>query len=312
MNHKIWEVMTKLSDLYVKLDDNNRARAYRKAAFNIREHPTEITSGIEAKNINGVGKNIANKIDEFIKTGTIYKIAILEKELHEFKESLTGEQIKEKQEKEKKQEILEIFMKIHGVGKVTANKWYEMGYRKIQDLNDVKMNKSQKIGYKYYEEFQERIPRKEIDKFQQILEKKLEHDFMICGSYRRGCDDSGDIDCLLKNRNLKDAVKILKDYLIADLSCGTTKYMGVVKIDTVPRRIDIMVIDDKSWPYSTLYFTGSQQLNVNMRSKAIELNMTLNEYGLHDKNGDYYNVESEKEIFEILKIKYLEPCERNI
>ena len=46
-----------------------KANAYRKAAAAIAKHDEEIRSGDQAKKMEGVGKKIAEKIDEFLKTG---------------------------------------------------------------------------------------------------------------------------------------------------------------------------------------------------------------------------------------------------
>lgn len=48
--------------------------AYRKAAGALAAHPTRITSGKEARKLDGVGDKIAKKIDEFIETGTLQKL----------------------------------------------------------------------------------------------------------------------------------------------------------------------------------------------------------------------------------------------
>ena len=46
-----------------------KSNAYRKAAAAIAKHDEEIKSGDQAKKMEGVGKKIAEKIDEFLKTG---------------------------------------------------------------------------------------------------------------------------------------------------------------------------------------------------------------------------------------------------
>ena len=46
----------------------------RKAAAALAKHPTRIKSGAEAKALPGVGKKIADKIDEFLDTGQLKKL----------------------------------------------------------------------------------------------------------------------------------------------------------------------------------------------------------------------------------------------
>lgn len=52
----------------------HKYNAYRNAASVIAQHPTRITSGSEARQLKGVGAKIAQKIDEFIKTGKLEKL----------------------------------------------------------------------------------------------------------------------------------------------------------------------------------------------------------------------------------------------
>ena len=68
----------------------------------------------------------------------------------------------------------------------------------------------------------------------------------------------------------------------------------------------------------TLYFTGSDEHNKLMRSKAIELGYRLNEYGLFKVDADGVVAERpekadcEEDIYRLLGMAYLEPTARNI
>ena len=44
-----------------------------------------------------------------------------------------------------------------------------------------------------------------------------------------------------------------------------------------------------------------------MRIIAISRGLKLNEYGLYDKNNKSFEVESEKEIFDLLDMEYVQP-----
>lgn len=90
--------------------------------------------------------------------------------------------------------------------------------------------------------------------------------------------------------------------------------MGVCRLnDKFPaRRIDIRFVDYSQYYAALIYFTGSKNFNIQIRNKAIEKGYSLNEYGLIDKKTEKKIVlNSEKDIFEFLNIKYLKPCERN-
>ena len=141
-------------------------------------------------------------------------------------------------------------------------------------------------------------------------------------------NDSGDIDVLLTCPGLtteikefsflSKLVKLLKkdNFIIDDLTkSGEKKYMGVCKLKSnLPaRRIDIRCVNYDEYYSSLLYFTGSKNFNVLMRQNAIDMNYSLNEYGLKNKkNGELMKLNSEEELFKILNVPYMNPEDRNI
>uniref|UniRef100_A0A8C8LTF4 DNA-directed DNA polymerase X domain-containing protein n=1 Tax=Oncorhynchus tshawytscha TaxID=74940 RepID=A0A8C8LTF4_ONCTS len=74
-NEGITDFLTELANYERNV---NRAihkyNAYRKAASVISKYPQKIKNGEEAKKLDGVGKEIAKKIDEFLQTGTLKKL----------------------------------------------------------------------------------------------------------------------------------------------------------------------------------------------------------------------------------------------
>lgn len=52
----------------------HKYNAYRKAASVIASHPTRLTSGEEARKLDGVGQKISDKINEFLTTGKLKKL----------------------------------------------------------------------------------------------------------------------------------------------------------------------------------------------------------------------------------------------
>lgn len=210
----------------------------------------------------------------------------------------------------------------------------------------------QLVGIKHFEDISKKIPRGEIDKmvkYINIIVKNINKDliFTCCGSYRRGKERSGDMDCLITHKELKTAedvhnfqssndmtiisilVNVLTDtgFLTDHLKEGEKKYMGLCKLPNKKykdhRRIDIILFPYNSYASALLYFTGNSNLNKKMRTKAISMGMLLNEYGLYklkDKDGKEYKkgelkqilTLTEKSIFDKLKMQYLAPHEREI
>ena len=307
-------IISKLEELkkIYMLDDDKKwnLRALSIAINSIKKYDKEIISGIDLRNeIKGIGEKISNRIDEVIQTGTL-------QELH----------------KNIPSNNLENLLLITGVGNVRAQKWFDLGYINIQDIkkaiNEGKIKSTHHIdlGIEYYYDFQQKIPRIEIDNIKIILNdnlKKIDKNliFEICGSYRRGASESGDIDVLFSHPNTNEnnfLIKIIKEltkikFIIGNLtSKGNTKFMGVCRFkDNFARRIDIRVVDYNSFYTSLLYFTGSKDFNVLIRNKALEKNLSLNEYSLTDLNDNSTKfLNSEKEIFDILNLEYVPPEKR--
>ena len=65
----------------------------------------------------------------------------------------------------------------------------------------------------------------------------------------------------------------------------------------------------ESYYTALVYFTGSKEFNINMRQKAKKMGYILNRYGLY-KNNKKIPINSEKELFEKLKIKFILPKDR--
>uniref|UniRef100_A0A7N6ASQ4 DNA polymerase n=1 Tax=Anabas testudineus TaxID=64144 RepID=A0A7N6ASQ4_ANATE len=268
----------------------HKYNAYRKAASTIAKYPNKIKSGEEAKKLDGVGAKIAEKIDEFLQTGKLRKL--------------------EKIRNDDTSSSINFLTRVTGIGPAAARKFFEEGVKTLEDLKKIehKLNHHQQIGLKYFEEFEKRIPRSEMEKMETLILgelEKIDEDYIgtICGSYRRG------------NR-------LLSGYL--SIMCRDTKFMGVCQLqqsdededEYLHRRIDIRLIPKDQYFCGVLYFTGSDIFNKNMRTHALEKGFTLNEYtirplGVTGVAGEPLLVDSERDIFEYIQYKYREPKDRS-
>uniref|UniRef100_A0A8C7V191 DNA polymerase n=1 Tax=Oncorhynchus mykiss TaxID=8022 RepID=A0A8C7V191_ONCMY len=320
-NEGITDFLTELANYERNV---NRAihkyNAYRKAASVISKYPQKIKNGEEAKKLDGVGKEIAKKIDEFLQTGTLKKL--------------------EKIRNDDTSSSINFLTRVTGIGYV----FYYINTVVLLDLKKIehKLNHHQQIGLKYFEEFEKRIPRSEMTKMETLILQELElvdteYIGTICGSYRRGAESSGDIDILLTHPNYTSVdekqPKLLHavvehfesiGFITDTLSKGDTKYMGVCQLqqkdedeeEYLHRRIDIRLIPKDQYYCGVLYFTGSDIFNKNMRTHALEKGFTLNEYtirpvGVTGMAGEPLMVDSEKDIFDYIQWKYREPKERS-
>ena len=219
---------------------------------------------------------------------------------------------------------LETFRGIYGVGPKKAEELVAAGYTTLASLRAAAakepklLTKNQCLGLQYYEDIQERIPRSEMDAHSAVLmaAKPAGLEGMVVGSYRRGRPDSGDIDMIVRTTApLATYVDILKarGYLTDVLAQGESKCLAICRlVGGKARRLDLLVASPEAYPFSVLYFTGSDGFNVEMRRKAQERGFTLNEHALtHVRTGKTVGgVRSERDIFAALKIAFREPTER--
>ena len=129
--------------------------------------------------------------------------------------------------------------------------------------------------------------------------------------------------------HLHRVVEALKTHhlITDDLATGDSKYMGICVLPEdeakkagqdppIHRRLDIRLLPYDEYYSGLLYFTGSDQFNRHSRILAQEKGFTLSENGLFKrsektKKGVKTTLHSEKELFDILGMEYLEPTERD-
>lgn len=279
-----------------------KARAYSKVINGIELIDYPIQTWDDIKHVEGIGAKIETKIKEILRDGMLFK----------------AQEIR----KNPKNEILNLFSNIHGIGIVKAKELYKLGITSIEELkqNQSSLNATQILGLKYYEDFNIRIPREEMNMHYDYLNKIISNKFKfeIVGSYRRGADSSGDIDVILHGCSVTEFnsfINYLYDekYLIDHLSHGNIKYLGVCKLPhKKPRRIDILLTTKEEFPFAILYFTGSKNFNIKVRRQALELGFSLNEFGLTSlENKVVPSLKTEKQILEFIIGEYVIPEKRN-
>lgn len=307
--------------------DTFRAAAYTKAANALKRHPKPILSGKEARAIPGIGQGIADRIQEFLDTG----------KLRELEEANQGEE----------QAALALLLRVPGIGPVAARRLVEqVGVRSLADLRalaaegKLRLTTQQRVGLKYFEELELRVPRAEVAEVEALVQATaaaVDPRFYVeaVGSYRRGLPESGDIDILAMHPDyarveqgkrgadalLLELVEALRGAkLITDtIALGPVQFMGVCQLRPgLPhRRLDIKLFPAESFPTALLHFTGSWEHNRQLRIVAQDEGLLLNEYGLYEVNedgrlGERLPVSSEEDVFRILGLPYAEPAQRSL
>ncbi len=280
-----------------------RKKAFEKAIDSLDRYGSPSITLAQAKTLAGFGEGICNRLKEYIQKGALVELKGVEE----------------------KNKTVDLFKGIFGVGDVTANRWYEIGYRELKDIPLVTLTDNQKIGLQYYHDLNSRIPREEIDQlkgelatfFEEFnLEYKCNLKWQICGSYLRGKPTSGDIDIVITETNGKfeqiraNLLSLIVEtgYISHILTQGGSKILCVGGLDK-KRRIDFEIASPEEWVFAVLYFTGSKEFNVKMRQCALDKNLTLNEKGLHSDKF-CFGFEKEEEIFEFLGMEWVDPVNR--
>ena len=283
-----------------------QARAYKKVLDQLKNMEGPITTYEDVAYLEGVGDKMKAKFKEILETGSL---ASAERAKAEFPI-----------------ELYDSLQKIYGVGPVKAKELVQKdNVTSIADLwakvaaNPPILIEKPKIGLRYYEDINERIPRAEMEKHESLLLASLPHTLegTIVGSYRRLAETSGDIDMLLKgSEGFKEYVDTLKNkkYIVETLAEGDKKCLAICKLSPKGkgRRLDLLVTPQEEYAYAILYFTGSAHFNVAMRKYALTLGYSLNEHTLSPMEDMSLPppMETEKDIFDFLGLEYIEPHAR--
>jgi DNA polymerase beta len=296
-----------------------RISSYEKIIKSLKNYNKPIKSLKDVEGIPGIGKSSLEKIDIIIKTGT-----------HPlYEEVISNPQYKS---------ILD-FESIWGIGVEKAQELVlEDGIDTIEELREavergeVELNEQQRMGLKYYEDLRERIPRKEIKEFTNLLKRKMKkYGIKIenAGSYRLGKKDSGDIDLIFYKKNMKNHTSYAKTELIDNIvnemredgileyifSKGSQKVIGIIKNPETNkyRQMDVMFVDEEELPWYLLYFGSDKEFSKKIRRMAIEKGYKLSEKGLFDRKSGkkiQFIPKKEKNIFTFLNIPYIPPKNR--
>ncbi|KAF9942982.1 hypothetical protein BGZ67_008613 [Mortierella alpina] len=307
---------------------------YRKAITAIRALDYEITSEAMALKVPRVGKKIAQKIGECIALGKIKKLDHLNWDqersgVETLFRSIYG--VGSEMATDWYNKGLRTLDDVRRLPDLTKNQISGLKY--YDDL-------LQRIP---------RAEVEEIGKVVSASATKLhpEIQVQVTGSYRRGQPDCGDIDIVVARPDIDFGgdLFVIMDHILKDLiSQGFLvdhlslpvwsdemegqmkhfKYMGICKLPGeghVHHHIDILVVPWMHLGAVLLYFTGNDICNRSMRLLASNRGMRLSDKGLfagvmRGKNrkkineGHWVAGRTEKEVFDYLKIKYLEPHER--
>lgn len=156
---------------------------------------------------------------------------------------------------------------------------------------------------------------KVTDEVRDVIEKvKLQfmspgYQTEVCGSYRRKSPLIHDVD-LITTLPADQVHEIIETATNLEFIYGGDKKIRFKELG-LGLEFDIKMTTPESWAFCLLHSTGPVSLNIQMRKKANELGGTLNEHGLYSGDSEESEVAfTERDIFDMLDMKYLEPEER--
>jgi len=310
VNQQLAKIFYEIAE-YLAMDEVPfKPQAYERAARVIEgmEDDLEEIYGQGGKKalveIDGVGQNLAEKIEEFIKTG----------------------RVKEHIELKKKCPVdLEHLSAVEGLGPKMIKTLYQK--LKIRNLTDLtKAAKSGKIAKlpRFGPKTQENILRS-IDFVKSgqgrillgvalPLAEKIENrlreipgvkEVVTAGSIRRRKETAGDIDILAVAENSSKIMDVFCSLPEVEkiLAKGDTKSM--VRLHN-GLDADLRVVGEESFGAALQYFTGNKDHNIALRQIAQDRGHKLNEYGLF-RGKQSVAGKTEQEIYKVLGLQYPEP-----
>ncbi len=261
-----------------------RIRAYRNAVNTVRSSSRSLADMVEAgedlTELPDIGEKVADHIVELLRRGTIDR---MEEVTREFPRSLAE------------------LVRLEGLGPKKVRKVFEeLGVSTVDELADAldagRVETLEGFGKKSAEKLRAAIEdhRKHTGRFQiheaeKLVAGVLEHmadapgvgRFEVAGSLRRRKETIGDVDLLAEHDG--DGTSVVEHFVSYPgaqrvLGSGSTKGSIVLHSGL---QVDLRVIPSESFGAALLYFTGSKEHNVALRTRAVRDGMRVNEWGVY-------------------------------
>lgn len=309
-NADIAEAFDELGDLLSLQGENPfRIRAYRRAARVVRSLPQELAELKSARDydaIPGIGRDLAAKIAELVKSGRLKALEKLRREVPpglrdllnlpgmgpvRVRALMTSLQVKNREDLQRALAAGRIGL-VRGFGETLQSR-----------LRDAL---AQTPATGAAKRFQLRV----AAEYAEPLHRYLAHvpgveRVEIAGSYRRGRETVGDLDVLMSAPAGVDACGALGRYpdLRELLASGATKSSGILRNGL---QVDVRAVPPESFGAALVYFTGSKDHNIHLRRLAQERGCKLSEYGLF-RDDERIAGETEEGVYRALGLSWMAP-----
>jgi DNA polymerase (family 10) len=313
-NREVAQLFSDVAEmLSIRGDQIHRVLAYRRAAENISELGRDINQIAEEGSLTkipGIGKTLADKIEEMLTTGTL--------------------QFYEKLAEEIPPSLLEM-LRVEGLGPKRVKQIYEvLGVATLDELTAVartgKLRDLPGMGAKSEAKIlaaiealarhgDGRTPLGDAWPVAQAILMELVQvpgvtKTAVAGSLRRMKETIGDIDLLVA---ADDYLPVMERFCTLDavetvVGRGPTK-SRIVLLNGIG--VDLRVLPAARWGTLLSYFTGSKDHNVRLRELALKQGLSLNEHAFTPENGGPEILCADEEmIYETLGLPFIPPTLR--
>jgi len=303
---RIFSTMAEI--LAIQGENYHRIMAYRRAAENVANlgRPLEeVWRAGELEAIPGVGKTLASKIDELMRTG---HLAAYEKLQAQVPAGVV--------------EMLEI----PDVGpKRVALFWKDLGITTVEALEraarEGRLRALPGMGAKSEEKVLAGIEALKRRTGRTLLGAAFPLAYAMlaalrevggvaqaapAGSLRRMRETVGDLDLLVASEDPEPIMARFRelDVVAEVLLSGPTK-TTIRTVDGL--QVDLRVLEPARWGTALQYFTGSQAHNIRLRALALDHTLSLSEYALKREDGTEILCATEEEVYGALDLPFIPP-----
>lgn len=308
-NDEVEALLQEYADLIsITGGDAFKARAYEKAARAIGGHYADV-SGLDAaelRKIANVGKSVADKVIEYLRTGRISAVEEVRARIPAgVREMITIPTLGPKKAMTLYQDlriasIAELAEAIHGE---RLRGLPGFGPKTEQNiLHGIEMTRS--AGGRVLLNVATEVAQDIVAALTAVAGcRRCE----CAGSLRRGRETVGDVDVLVAAHDSGPFMKAFTElpYAAEVIARGEKK----TSIRTTKGlQVDLRVVPPDSWGAALQYFTGSKAHNIRIRERAVHHKLKLSEYGLFDADsGEKIVSKAEEEVYERLDLPWIPP-----
>jgi DNA polymerase (family 10) len=313
-NNQLVLIFREMAAIYKYMGETERFRSlsYSKAAKVIGGLKDDVLVYIKnntLEDLPGIGESIAEKIKEFIKTGTIKKYEQLKKTTpHELIEMIDIRGFGPQSLKQIHQE-LQVSTKAQLIKALQENQIEKLkgfGKKKVEGM---------RRGLKLHKVLEDRmllwnalnISDEIVERLKQMPEVKQVE---VAGSLRRKTETIGDIDILASSEE-PHRKKIINHFVNSSfvkevLVKGNTKVSIILKSSN--KQVDLRIVNEDEWGSALQYFTGSKEHNIHLRTIAKENGFKISEYGVFKIDiGKKIAGKTEEEVYKKLGFQMIPP-----